>query len=161
MGLELENNENEIENKNELKKKPTKKTKEMLEENARQIKELENEKVELNSVLSDLEKEESALGEKSALKLKVRHRKFGDGQVISQDGKYIEVKFKDVVKKFVLPGCIADKYLEVEDSEIYDYYVKCNEAHKKRMETELKIKSATYAIQRHEDAIEKLNAKYK
>ena len=77
------------------------------------------------------------------------------------DGKYIEVKFKDVVKKFVLPGCIADKYLEVDDEDVYNYYVKCDEAHKKRMETELKIKSATYAIQRHEDAIEKLNAKYK
>ena len=159
MGLKLENNE--VETKNELKKKPTKKTKEMLEENARQIEELESEKVELNSVLSDLEKEAADLGEKSALKMKVTHRKFGEGKVISQDGKYIEVKFKDVVKKFVLPGCIADKYLEVEDEEVYEYYVKCNETHKKRMDTELKIKSATYAIQRHEDAIEKLNAKYK
>ena len=159
MGLELENNE--VETKNELKKKPTKKTKEMLEENARQIEELESEKVELNSVLSDLEKEAADLGDKSALKMKVTHRKFGEGKVISQDGKYIEVKFKDVVKKFVLPGCIADKYLEVEDEEVYEYYVKCNETHKKRMDTELKIKSATYAIQRHEDAIEKLNAKYK
>ncbi|WP_026666823.1 hypothetical protein [Butyrivibrio sp. AE2005] len=159
MGLELENKE--IETKNELKKKPTKKTKEMLEENARQIEELESEKVELNSMLSDLEKEAADLGEKSALKMKVTHRKFGEGKVISQDGKYIEVKFKDVVKKFVLPGCIADKYLEVEDEEVYEYYVKCNETHKKRMDTELKIKSATYAIQRHEDAIEKLNAKYK
>ena len=159
MGLELENNE--VETKNELKKKPTKKTKEMLEENARQIEELKSEKVELNSMLSDLEKEAADLGEKSALKMKVTHRKFGEGKVISQDGKYIEVKFKDVVKKFVLPGCIADKYLEVEDEEVYEYYVKCNETHKKRMDTELKIKSATYAIQRHEDAIEKLNAKYK
>ena len=159
MGLELENNE--IETKNELKKKPTKKTKEMLEENARQIEELESEKVELNAVLADLEKEEADLGEQSALKMKVNHRKFGEGKVISQDGKYIEVKFKDVVKKFVLPGCIADKYLEVEDEKVYEYYKKCNETHKKRMDTELKIKSATYAIQRHEDAIEKLNAKFK
>lgn len=161
MGLELENNENEMEKKSDIKKKPTKKTKEMLEENARQIEELKNEKVKLSDVLNDLEKEEADLGEKSALKMKVNHRKFGEGQVITQDGKYIEVKFKDVVKKFVLPACIADKYLEVDDEDVYNYYVKCNEAHKKRMETELKIKSATYAIQRHEDAIEKLNAKYK
>lgn len=159
MGLELENNE--IETKNELKKKPTKKTKEMLEENTRQIEELESEKVELSAVLADLEKEEADLGEHSALKMKVIHRKFGEGKVVSQDGKYIEVKFSDVVKKFVLPGCIADKYLEVEDEKVYEYYKKCNETHKKRMDTELKIKSATYAIQRHEDAIEKLNAKFK
>ena len=159
MGLELENNE--VETKNELKKKPTKKTKEMLEENTRQIEELESEKVELSAVLADLEKEEANLGEHSALKMKVIHRKFGEGKVVSQDGKYIEVKFSDVVKKFVLPGCIADKYLEVEDEKVYEYYKKCNETHKKRMDTELKIKSATYAIQRHEDAIEKLNAKFK
>ena len=159
MGLELENNE--VETKNELKKKPTKKTKEMLEENTRQIEELESEKVELSAVLADLEKEEANLGEHSALKMKVIHRKFGEGKVVSQDGKYIEVKFSDVVKKFVLPGCIADKYLEVEDEKVYEYYKKCNETHKKRMDTELKIRSATYAIQRHEDAIEKLNAKFK
>jgi len=161
MGLKLENNENEIENKSETKKKPTKKTKEMLEENSRQIEELKKEKEDLGAFLDNLDKEEAELGEKSALKMKVTHRKFGEGQVVKQDGKYIEVKFKDVIKKFVLPGCIADKYLEVENEEVYKYYVKSNETHKKRMETELKIKSATYAIQRHEDAIEKLNAKYK
>lgn len=159
MGLKNENND--LEKKTELKKKPTKKTKEMLEENSKQIEDLNNEKVELNAVLEELDKEDAALGEKSALKMKVNHRKFGAGQVVKQDGKYIEVKFKDVVKKFVLPGCIADKYLEVDDEAVYDYYLKCNESHKKRMETELKIKSATYAIQRHEDAIEKLNAKLK
>ena len=86
MGLELENNENEMEKKSDIKKKPTKKTKEMLEENARQIEELKNEKVKLSDVLNDLEKEEADLGEKSALKMKVNHRKFGEGQVITQDG---------------------------------------------------------------------------
>ncbi|RKM57203.1 hypothetical protein D6853_04080 [Butyrivibrio sp. X503] len=159
MGLEMENEE--LETKNELKKKPTKKTKEMLEENSKQIEELKDEQIKLNAVLSELDKEEEAIGTRSALKMKVTHKKFGNGQVVKQEGKYIEVKFKDVVKKFVLPGCIADKYLEVEDEQVYEYYVKCNENHKKRMETELKIKSAIYAIQRHEDAIDRLNAKLK
>jgi hypothetical protein len=159
MGLSMDNEE-ELEVKNtDNKKKPTKKTKEMLEENANKIEELKKEQEDLTAALSDLDKEETALGDKSALKMKVTHKKFGDGQVVTQDGKYIEVKFKDVVKKFVLPGCIADKFLEVDDEAVYDYYVKSNEIHKKRMNTELKIKSATFAIQRHEDAIEKLNAK--
>ncbi|MBQ6587907.1 MAG: hypothetical protein IJI01_04445 [Butyrivibrio sp.] len=159
MGLSMDNEE-ELEVKNtDNKKKPTKKTKEMLEENANKIEELKKEQEDLTAALSDLDKEETALGDRSALKMKVTHKKFGDGQVVTQDGKYIEVKFKDVVKKFVLPGCIADKFLEVDDEAVYDYYVKSNEIHKKRMNTELKIKSATFAIQRHEDAIEKLNAK--
>ena len=161
MGLSMDNEE-ELEVKNsENKKKPTKKTQEMLEENANKIEELKKEQEDLTASLSDLDKEEAALGDKSALKMKVSHKKFGDGQVVTQDGKYIEVKFKDVIKKFVLPGCIADKFLEVADESVYDYYVKSNEIHKKRMNTELKIKSATFAIQRHEDAIEKLNAKLK
>ena len=66
-----------------------------------------------------------------------------------------------VVKKFVLPGCIADKFLEVNDDSVIEYYTKRNEIHKKRMNAELKIKSAEFAIQRHEDAIEKLNSKLK
>lgn len=159
MGLNMENEE--LEGKTELKKKPTKKTKEMLEENANKIEDLKKEQEDLNALLSELDKEEKELGDKSALKLKVSHKKFGAGEVIKQDGKYIDVKFADVVKKFVLPGCIADKFLEVEDEKVLDYYTKSNEIHKKRMNTELKIQSAVFAVQRHEDAIEKLNAKLK
>ena len=160
MGLSMDNEEVEVKS-TDTKKKPTKKTKEMLEENANKIEELKKEQIDLNEALNELDKEEEKLGEKSALKMKVSHKKYGDGQVITQNGKYIEVKFSDVVKKFVLPGCIADKFLEVDYDAIYDYYVKCNEIHKIRMNTELKIKSAIFAIQRHEDAIEKLNAKLK
>ena len=159
MGLTMENDDQEV--KSDLKKKPTKKTKEMLEENTKKIEELKVEKSELAEVLASLDKEEEGLGEHSALKMKVDHKKFGEGQVVKQDGKYIEVKFADVVKKFVLPGCIADKFLEVNDQEVLEYYTKRNEIHKKRMNAELKIKSAEFAIQRHEDAIEKLNAKLK
>ncbi len=159
MALNAENDEIEV--KSDLKKKPTKKTKEMLEENAKQIENLKDEQTQLGDVLADLEKEEETLGAHSALDMKVVHKKFGEGKVVKQDGKYIEVQFSDVVKKFVLPGCIADKFLEVEDESIFDYYTKSNEIHKKRMATELKIKSAIFAIQRHEDAIEKLNAKIK
>ena len=159
MGLTMENEDQEV--KNDLKKKPTKKTKEMLEENSKRIEELKVEKDNLVAVLASLDDEESALGEHSALKMKVEHKKFGEGEVVKQDGKYIEVKFSDVVKKFVLPGCIADKFLEVNDDSVLEYYTKRNEIHKKRMNAELKIKSAEFAIQRHEDAIEKLNAKLK
>ena len=159
MGLDMENEE--LETKNELKKKPTKKTKELLEENSKQIENLKVEQKTLTKELDELEKENKKLGERSALKMKVSHKKFGEGKVVKQDGKYIEVKFSDVVKKFVIPGCFADKYLELDDEDAFNYYVQENEIHKKRMATELKIKSATFAIQRHEDAIEKLNAKLK
>ncbi len=160
MPLNLENEEAAV-NTDELKKKPTKKTKEMLEENSKQIEELQASQDQLKEELESLNREEKALGDKAAKGLKVNHKKYGEGIVTEQDGKYIEVKFSDVTKKFVLPGCIADKYLEVEDESILDYYIKSNEIHQKKMSTELKIKSATYAIQRHEDAIDRLKAKLK
>ncbi len=160
MPLNIENDDLESKT-SELKKKPTKKTKEMLDENTKQIEELHVQQDQLSAELEALKKEEEALGDKSALNMNVNHKKFGKGVVTKQDGKYIEVKFDDVIKKFVLPGCIADKFLEVEDESILDYYAKCNEIHEKTIATELKIKSATYAIQRHEDAIERLNAKLK
>ena len=160
MPLNMENEEANA-NISELKKKPTKKTKEMLDENTKQIEELNDQQKALKDELASLEKDEAALGEKSAVNMKVNHKKFGEGTITSQDGKYIEVQFSDVVKKFVLPGCIADKFLEVEDESILDYYTKCNEIHEKKMATELKIKSATYAIQRHEDAIDRLKSKLK
>ena len=160
MPLNVENDDIEVKTE-DLKKKPTKKTKEMLDENNRQIDELHSQQDQLSGELEALRKEEAALGEKSAVEMNVSHKKFGKGVVTKQDGKYIEVKFDDVVKKFVLPGCIAEKFLEVEDESILDYYTKCNEIHGKIMATELKIKSASYAIQRHEDAIERLNAKLK
>ena len=160
MPLNLENDDVDVKS-SELKKKPTKKTKEMLDDNAKKIEELKAEQARLEEELKSLENEEAALGDKSALKMKVSHKKFGDGVISKQDGKYIEVTFDDVVKKFVLPGCIADKFLEVNDDSIIEYYTKANEIHEKKMSVELKIKSATYAIQRHEDAIERLNAKLK
>ena len=160
MPLNIENDDAAVKTE-ELKKKPTKKTKEMLEENSKQIEELEASQKELGEELAALMKEEEALGDKSALKMKVTHKKYGEGVVTTQDGKYIEVKFSDVVKKFVLPGCIAEKYLEVDDEAILDYYIKCTEIHQKKMATELKIKSAPYAIQRHEDAIARLKSKLK
>ena len=131
MPLNLEKEEAAV-NTDELKKKPTKKTKEMLEENSKQIEELQASQDQLKDELSVLTKEEESLGEKSALKLKVTHKKYGEGVVTKQDGKYIEVEFSDVVKKFVLPGCIADKYLEVDDESVLDYYIKSNEIHKKK-----------------------------
>ncbi len=160
MPLNIENDDIE-EKTSDLKKKPTKKTKEMLDENTKQIEELHTQQEQLNAELEALKKNEEDLGEKSALGMGVSHKKFGNGKVTKQDGKYIEVKFDDVVKKFVLPGCIADKFLEVEDESILDYYTKCNDIHEKKMATELKIKSATYAIQRHEDAIERLKSNLK
>ena len=78
MALNVENDDLEV--KTDSKKKPTKKTKEMLEENAKQIEELKALQTELDHELDALDQEEKELGERSALKLTVKHKKFGEGE---------------------------------------------------------------------------------
>ena len=98
MPLNLENEDANV-NSTDLKKKPTKKTKEMLEENTRQIEELTASQTELDSELAELAKQEQALGEKSALKMKENHKKFGEGVVVERKDGFLIVQFKEVGRK--------------------------------------------------------------
>ncbi len=156
MGLELENEDTTVVTP---AKKKTKKTKELIEENGRQREALEVERAEHEKALEDLLKEQEKLGSPSAVGMKVSHKKFGDGEIITQDGKYVEVKFDSVTKKFVLPGAIADKFLEVNDDKVFEHYTKANELHEKILKEQLKIQSDGFALQRLSDQLEKLNEK--
>ena len=152
----LENKETEV--KTPVKRQ-TKKTREMLEEYARQIEELEKQHEDYQKQMDDLKQQTVALGNMDAVGLKVIHKKFGEGEIITQDGKYIDVKFADVVKKFVLPGAVADRYLKVEDENTLDYYIKRNDIHNKKIKVHMQLRSAEFAKDRIQDSIEKLNEK--
>ena len=157
MALNLE--EEQVEKKEVKTRKKTKKTRELLEEADRQMKELHRQRDEYEEVLASLNKQSDDLGEKNAKGLKVEHVKFGEGKVTSQDGKYIEVKFGKVVKKFVLPGAIAEKHLKVSDEEIQEYYNKSDDIHKQILKVQMQLRSTDFAIERQADNIEKLNQK--
>ena len=49
--------------------------------------------------------------------LEVKHKAFGDGVVVSSDGKYITVKFENVTKVFVYPD-IFEKFLTLADGSV-------------------------------------------
>ena len=49
--------------------------------------------------------------------LKVKHRAFGEGVVVSAQGKYITVKFENANKVFVYPD-IFEKFLTLEDGTV-------------------------------------------
>ncbi len=49
--------------------------------------------------------------------LEVKHKAFGDGVVVSSDGKYITVKFENVTKVFVYPD-IFEKFLTLADGTV-------------------------------------------
>ena len=51
--------------------------------------------------------------------LQVKHKTFGDGVVISTDGKYMTIKFDSVTKNFVYPDSF-DKYLTLSDGTVSD-----------------------------------------
>ena len=158
MGLDLEEEEKEVKT---VAKTRTKRTKELLEENAKRMEELKAEHASMEKEIEDLDKEEAALGDKDALKLKIDHEKFGKGTIIKQDGKYIEVEFSDVIKKFVLPGAIADGYLKIEDDNLLDYYKKRNDVHNRSLKAHLALRSNEFAMERLQDDIDKLNEKVK
>ena len=157
MGLDLEEEEKEV----KTTKTRTKRTKELLEENAKRMEELKAEHASMEKEIEDLDKEAAALGDKDALKLNIEHEKFGKGTIIRQDGKYIEVEFSDVVKKFVLPGAIADGYLKIEDEELLDYFKKRNDVHNRSLKAHLAMRSNEFAMERLQDDIEKLKEKAK
>ncbi|WP_026504285.1 hypothetical protein [Butyrivibrio sp. NC3005] len=140
-------------------RKKTKRTRELLEEADRQMEEIKTQKRDLAAQLQDLQKKAEELGDKYAVGIKVEHNMYGKGEIIRQDGKYIEVDFNGVVKKFVLPGAIADKHLSVEDENLLDYFMKSNDIHVNLLKTKMQLRSAEFAIERQTEYIEKLNEK--
>ncbi|SEK42196.1 MULTISPECIES: hypothetical protein [unclassified Butyrivibrio] len=158
MGLDLEEEEKEVKTTTKTR---TKRTKELLEENAKRMEELKTEHANMEREIEDLDKEAAALGNKDALNLKITHEKFGKGTIVKQDGKYIEVEFSDVVKKFVLPGAIADGYLKIDDENLLDYFKKRNDVHNRSLKAHLALRSNEFAMERLQDDIDKLNEKAK
>lgn len=155
MGLDIESEEKEV----KTPKTRTKRTKELLAENEKRMEELKVQKEEMHKELETLDNESNALGDKSAVDLEITHEKYGNGKIVKQDGKYIEVKFSNVVKKFVLPGAIADGYLMIDDEELLDYYKKANDIHNRQLKAQLALSSAVFAMERIQDDIDKLKEK--
>ncbi len=155
MGLDMEE-EKEVKT---APKSRTKRTKELLEEHSKRIDELKNEHDSLKNEIGLINSEANALGDKDVVGLTIDHEKFGNGKITSQDGKYIEVTFKDVVKKFVLPGAIADGYLKIDDEELIDYFKKRNNVHNRMMKAQVALRSNEFASERVQDEIDKLNEK--
>ena len=45
------------------------------------------------------------------------HPSFGEGTIIGQDGRYLQVEFEGVTKKFVLPAAVLKGFLQFDDEE--------------------------------------------
>ena len=91
--------------------------------------------------------------------LEINHDKFGAGKITARDGKYIDVEFSDVTKKFVLPGAIADGFLKITDDDLLDYFKKYNDVNNRLIKAQVALKSNEFAAERIRDEIDKLNEK--
>lgn len=57
-----------------------------------------------------------ALENRSVTGVQVQHSSFGDGQVVSQDGKRFTVAFSDGQKQFLFPDAFRQSYLRTPDA---------------------------------------------
>ncbi|MDY4617259.1 MAG: hypothetical protein SO445_06065 [Lachnospiraceae bacterium] len=66
--------------------------------------------------------ERAELSDVAVIGLKIGHKKFGPGTVISQDGNIIIVKFGEEEKKFSLPMAFSAGFLVCEDKDVIDLF---------------------------------------
>lgn len=79
---------------------------------------------------------------------KVAHRAFGKGEIAEQDGRYLTVVFPEVTKKFALPGCIVNGFLDISGSQkIVDAVNRMEEVSKKYRDVENRLTSLDVQLQ--------------
>ena len=71
--------------------------------------------------------------------LQVKHKAFGDGIVISTDGKYMTIQFDGVTKNFVYPDSF-EKFLTLADGSVSDEILSDLAVIKERKQNLLKVK---------------------
>lgn len=69
------------------------------------------------------------------------HPSFGEGTIIGQDGRYLQVEFEGVTKKFVLPAAVLKGFLQFDDEEPEKICIALNEVNTRRNELENKVTS--------------------
>ena len=137
-------------------RRKTKRTREMIEENEKQIDILKKQHEELERDLAEQQAMQAKLGGKEALGMVVNHKKFGKGKVAKEEGKYIEVAFDRLKKTFVLPGAIAGGFLTPEDASLIEYYKKSDAICSRITKIDLQLKSNSFAIERLREQREEL-----
>ena len=86
------------------------------------MEELQAELKENTGKLDKLLVERAELSDVAVIGLKIGHKKFGPGTVISQDGNIIIVKFGEEEKKFSLPMAFSAGFLVCEDKDVIDLF---------------------------------------
>ena len=92
-------------------------------EQERLAEEIEQKNAELEAVEKELEKAQEELDAISEINIEgqtVKHKMFGFGKVINQNGSYIEVEFSAKTSKFILTMAFVNGFLSSEDKTILE-----------------------------------------
>ena len=104
-------------------KRPVKKTTAKQRNDAR-IEELQAELADALKELNVVLIERAELSDIAVVGLKISHKKFGEGTVVSQDGNTIIVRYGADEKKFSLPVAFSAGFLKCDDEEVVDLFTK-------------------------------------
>lgn len=111
-------------------KKPAKKSTAEQQRNAK-VDELNTKLAEAKSELNAALIEKSEIGDVTVVGLKIHHKMFGEGTVVSQDENNIIVNFTAGEKKFALPMAFAAEFLVCEDQDIIKLFTLLDSLDKK------------------------------
>lgn len=128
-------------------KKPIRKTSAEQQRNVK-LEELKLKLDEANSELNAALIEKSEIGDISVVGLKIHHKRFGDGTVVSQDGNIVFVRFPEGEKKFALPMAFAAGFLVCDDQDIIEIFTLLDSLDKKISSLRSSVKSIETAIER-------------
>lgn len=88
---------------------------------------IDSEIAELKSELNVVREMKAKLGAINLLGEKIKHKKFGHGEIISHDKDIITIKFDDYIKKLGLPDAFSNKSLSADSSDVTNYFQQLEE----------------------------------
>ena len=95
---------------------------------------------EIQSQLDEVQDQLSQFEHLSFNFQKVKHKHFGEGEVIAQNDEVLTIRFANVEKKLVLPNIIVNGMLVTEDPEMTEHYMQMDELKKKEQQLNIQIK---------------------
>lgn len=95
-----------------------------------------------------LEDDMSEISEINIVGIKINHKKYGEGRVVSQDKSTVEISFNDVTKEFQFPTAFTKGLVSLNDETVAKYFVELYELEKQLKYYGNQIKAVERALQR-------------
>jgi len=102
---------------------------------------IEPQLLEIQSQLDVVQEQLSQFEQLSFSNLKVQHKRFGEGKVLTQEGAILTIEFLEGQKRLVLPDVFVNQTMLTEDPEIVDHYLQMHELLKKEQQLRIQVQA--------------------